>query len=211
MIFVIFGALLSGCSGRHHGKKSVDEKTETSAIDENLARMANMSPEEMMKKAKTLGSPTPAHTVLQPLVGTWVTETKWWKAPGEKPEVSKGRANHQWAFGKRFIKEKYEGKFAGEAFQGEGMIGYDNVKKEYVSTWADSMSTDIMTGEGSYDPATKSLEMTSKFTCPITESEMKMRSVTRILNNNQHVLEMYGMTPDGKEFKSMEITYKRKS
>ncbi len=39
---------------------------------------------------------------------------------------------------------------------------------------------------------------------------MKWRSVTKIVNDNTHVFEMYGTAKKGKEEKMMEITYTRK-
>jgi hypothetical protein len=40
---------------------------------------------------------------------------------------------------------------------------------------------------------------------------MKWRSVTRIVDDNTHVFEMYGTDKKGKEEKMMEITYTRKT
>jgi hypothetical protein len=39
---------------------------------------------------------------------------------------------------------------------------------------------------------------------------MKWRSVTRIVDNNTHVFEMYETDKKGEEVKMMEITYARK-
>ena len=39
---------------------------------------------------------------------------------------------------------------------------------------------------------------------------MKWRSVTKIVNDNTHVFEMYATAKKGKEEKMMEITYTRK-
>ena len=171
--------------------------------------MAEMTPEQMMQKMEMASKPGPQHSQLKPLVGKWRTTSKFWKAPGEKPEITRGSANHQWLYGKRFVKEDYKGTWHGQPFHGTGMIGYDNVKQQYISTWTDSMSTGIMTAEGEFDPSTNELEMNSSFSCPLTESERNARSITRIINNNEHVLEMYDLDADGKEYKMMEIHYKR--
>lgn len=186
-------------------------KSEAQLQAQKADAIAKMSTQEIMDKVAASGTPGEAHTNLQPLVGIWSTEVKWWKSPTEKPEISKGVANHQWVLGKRFLKEEFKGKFAGKPYQGVGTLGYDNVKKEYVSTWIDSMSTGIMTSEGTYDPNSKTIEMLGKFSCPLTGTELRNRSVTRILGNKEHVLEIYELGPDGKEYKSMEITYKRKA
>jgi len=200
---ILFAVIvLSICACAPH-KVSVPEATV-----KNADVMANMTSTEIMAKVKEAATPGQAHANLQPLVGKWVTETKIWMDPNRAPEVSKGRANHEWMLGKRFIKEDYSGKFGGQAFQGVGTIGFDNVKQEYVSTWVDTMGTGIMTSEGKFDPATHSIEMNGKYSCPMM-GEKEARTVTKILSNNTHVFEMYDRTPDGKEFKTLEITYKR--
>lgn len=185
--------------------------TSTNMTGAEWQSMSQMSSDQIMAKVKEVGSPGQGHINLQPLVGKWETQTKIWMDPKAAPQISKGKANHEWVLGKRFIKEEYQGEFGGEPFQGMGTIGYDNVKQEYISTWIDSMSTGMMSSQGRFDPSTKSLEMSGKYTCPMLGREMQNRNVTRILNNNMHIFEMYDHTPDGKEFKSLEITYKRKA
>ena len=37
-----------------------------------------------------------------------------------------------------------------------------------------------------------------------------MRNVTRVIDSNKHMFEMYEHGPDGKEFKTLEVTYLRK-
>ena len=212
-IAVFTFAVLAGCAGkgtspqvpseqRGMAERPVEAKAAPQAIPQ-------MSPEEMMAKMKDAATPGQEHKELQPLVGKWKTVAKWWMDPSKAPDVSKGTANHQWAFGKRFIKEEYNGKWGGQPFQGMGMLGYDRVKKAYISTWLDSMGTGIMTSEGKFEAATRSIEMSGKYSCPMTGGDRQSRIVTRIVNNDQHVFEMFDRGPDGKEFKNLEITYTR--
>ena len=170
-----------------------------------------LTPEQMMSKMKEYSTPGEEHAKLAALVGNWKTESKFWMDPSKAPEVSKGTARNQWALGKRFIEQEYRGKVMGQAFQGSGLLGYDKVKKQYFSTWADSMGTGIMISEGSYDAANKQIDMTGKFSCPLTDSDRSARTLTRFVNKNEFVFEMFDKGPDGKEFKTMEITYKKAS
>ncbi len=48
-----------------------------------------------------------------------------------------------------------DGKMKDMNFKGMAIEGYDNVKKKFVSSWIDNMSTMIMNSEGTYDAATK--------------------------------------------------------
>src|SRR5206468_1017807 len=114
---------------------------------------------EMMAK---FGTPAAEHKNLEPLVGTWHAKVKFYLAPNKPPEESEGTMTRKWIFGKRFVHEEYEGQAAGQPFRGLGLAGYDRTKKKYTGMWVDSMSTAIMTSEGTYDPATKTFTYTSE-------------------------------------------------
>ena len=98
----------------------------------------------------------------------------------------------------------------GQRFEGSGIAGCDNIKKEYTSVWVDNMSTMIMATEGTCDESGKVLTYSGEYPDPITDKTVKTKSVLRIVNHDRHVVEMYQQDPDGKEFKSMEITYTRR-
>ena len=204
-VAILFGMLsVSGCA-----QKGAMAKPEGEMPAANAQAMPPMNSEEMMAKMKEAATPDDNHEKLKPLVGKWKTEAKMWMEPGKEPQVTKGTSTAQWILGKRFLKEDFSGKFHGQPFQGTGTLGYDKVKKKYVSTWIDSMGTGIMQSEGTYDDMNKSIGMSTSFFCPATGGEKKGRTVTRIISNKEHVFEMYDIGPDGKEMKVMEITYKR--
>ena len=104
----------------------------------------------------------------------------------------------------------FKGDWAGQPFEGLGFLGYDKMKKEYVSIWMDNMSTGIFSGSGQYDAATKTITETGTFSCPATgEKNMWYRSEWKFVSNDQNTFSMFMKDKDGKEFKSMEIVYKR--
>ena len=202
-------AAASACTGKQAAKP--ENQAQIDAARQAETQMMKMSSEEIALKVAEAGKPGQAHAYLQPLVGKWETSTKMWISPDQAPSVSKGSATHEWVLGKRFLKEEFKGSFDGHPFQGMGTTGFDNVRKEYIGTWIDSLATGIMTSDGTYDPQTRSLQMNGVYSCPITGTQRSSRMVTRIVNNNMHILEMYDRDAQGKEYKSMEITYKRKA
>lgn len=113
--------------------------------------------DEMMKKWKAHMTPSEGHTRLAPFVGKFETTTKIWMMPGGEPMVSKGEAVHTWILGGRFVEMKTTGSMMGEDVQGQGLLGYDNWNKHYVGTWTDTMTTSILTMQGTWDknPAAK--------------------------------------------------------
>jgi hypothetical protein len=98
----------------------------------------------------------------------------------------------------------------GMRFEGLGYTGYDNFKKQYVGAWMDTMGTMMMTMTGSADPSGKVLTATSTIDDITTGKKVVVREVTRIVDANKHIFEMYGADPSGKEFKMMEAVYTRK-
>jgi hypothetical protein len=175
----------------------------------------SMPPEMQAKfaEAKVKGQPNENHKILDPIVGDFEATSKMWMSPDAQPMESKATATNKWILGGRFVHQDYKGEWQGETFEGMGITGYDNVKESYQSLWLDNMMTGIMLSDGKYDAAAKTLTFEGTFSCPMTgKKDMKMRSVLKIMDNDTHVYEMYGqgMTGEGPEFKTMEITYKRK-
>lgn len=164
----------------------------------------------MMEKMKQVGMPGPNHKILEPLAGTWKASVKMWMQPGAKAEESTGTSNNTWIHGGRFLKQEYEGMWAGQSFEGLGYMGYDNLREEFQSIWLDNMMTGIMKNSGTYDPKTKTISSSGTFSCPMTgEKERWFRTELKIVSNDKHTYTSYGKDPSGKEFKEMEITYTR--
>ena len=167
--------------------------------------------EAMMAKWQEASTPNENHQVLQDLVGSWNYTMKFWMSPEAAPEESSGTSDVKSIMGGRFIEQTVNGTHMGQPFEGKGTVGYDNVKQEYQSIWIDSMGTGMMTASGSYDSAAKAMTEIGSFSCPMKGGMMGYRAVTKIIDENTHTYEMYMASPDGKEFRSMEITYTRQS
>lgn len=184
----------------------------TLGLAEEAPQQPPMSPEEqaMMERWTAFMTPGAAHKLLDSRVGTWDFTVKMWMAPGAPPDESKGTSETRWIMGGRYIEDVTLGEFQGQPFEGRGITGYDNLKKKYVSLWFDSMGTGLMTGEGTYDAASKTFHYLSTGSDPMTGTTKTVRLVDKILGPDSFINEMYDTGPDGKEFKSMEITYTRK-
>ena len=165
--------------------------------------------EAMKAKFAAYATPGAAHRVLDALAGSWDASVRMWQDPSTPPEESTGSSESRWIMGGRFLEQRFNGQFMGEPFEGIGLLGYDNIKQQYQSVWIDSMGTGMMTGTASYDPSTKTLTETGSHSCPITGGDRQFRSVTKFVDADTIQSEFYGPGPDGKEFKGMEITYKR--
>jgi hypothetical protein len=169
------------------------------------------SAEEMMKAVAEVGSPGPEHAKLEPLVGNWTYSGKFWMDPSKPPMECSGTIERKWTLGGRFVEEKWSGKgLDGKSdFEGLGLVGYDNGRKIYTSTWACNMGTGICTGTGGCDAAGKQFTFESESYCPIQKKMVKGRDVLRIESKDKIAAESYMMAGD-KEVKIMELVAVRK-
>ena len=181
------------------------------AQEATTAQPAATAKEAAMAAMQKLGSPSEGHKALEPFVGTWTYTAQWWMSPDTPPESMTGTTVNSLVFGGRFLKQEFRGTTEGQPpFEGLGIVGYDNIRKEYQTVWFDNMATGIMMGTGQFDAATKTLTDQGSFSCPLTgETRRTFRAVWTVGDANHHTYENYMHAPDGHEFKAMEIHYTR--
>jgi hypothetical protein len=165
--------------------------------------------EAKMKKCIELGTPGAEHKLLAQNAGKWTFTNKCWMAPGTPAMESSGNNEIKSVMDGRFVQNEVHGDMMGQPFHGVATCGFDNAKKKYVSTWIDNMGTAIMMFEGTYDAATKTITSKGEMPDPLTGKMSPVRMVERMDSPDQMTMEMYSNGPDGKEFKTMEIVYKR--
>ena len=166
--------------------------------------------EALMARMKDYATPNENHKVLQAFVGTWTATMKSRMDAKSEPVVSEGVDETQWILGGRYLQEKFTGMFMGESYEGMGIIGYDNIKKEYEYLWLDNMGTGIVKITAQYDPATKTFAEQGEVSCPITNGPRAIHGKVTIVDDAHCTQEFYMKDPKtGEEFKSMEISYSR--
>ncbi|HTK74753.1 MAG TPA: DUF1579 domain-containing protein [Gemmataceae bacterium] len=144
--------------------------------------------------------PGPEHAHLKKLEGVWDTTMRI------GPMESKGTATYKMDLGGLWLLSRFEGDIAGEKFSGHGADSYDPAKKKYVSLWIDSMSTSIMTMEGTLDKATNTLTLVGE--APDMNRKMvKHKTVSKMPDDNTIQFAMY--MGDAKE-PAFTILYKRR-
>lgn len=162
--------------------------------------------QEMMRRAEQAGAPGPGHKVLEHYVGNWKCEVKCWMDPNGQPQQSQGTAKAKWIMGGRYLEEEFHGEMMGRPFQGRTVMGFNNVKQTYQSTWIDDMNTAMFCSEGKGDA--KQITLEGRSSCPATgRTDIPMRVVLRVIDANKHTFEMF----DGSQgnARTMEITYTR--
>jgi len=163
----------------------------------------------MMDAMMKAGTPGDNHKKLDGMTGTWDAKVKMWMEPGAPPMESTGKAVNEWVLGGRWLQQKFDGTMMGAPFSGIGYTGYDNIRKNYVGTWMDSMSTSVMSSSGTGGDA-KSWTFTASSMDPISGEPVSCDEKITWVDKDKHVFEMTCPDMDGNMYKMMEITYSRK-
>ena len=173
---------------------------------------------EMIAMMMEMAKPGPNHKQMQDLVGTWSYAVKWWMNPEAPPSESSGVTVTKSIMGGRYLVSDHtgkmqmpgaDGKMAEMEFKGMAIEGYDNARKKYVASWIDNMGTGIMNLEGAYDPSTKTLTYYADYEA-MPGMKTRIRETVTAPDKDHHTLQFFE-DRGGKEVKTMQIDYTRKS
>jgi hypothetical protein len=157
-----------------------------------------------------LSKPGASHKLLDVLAGEWDVKITFWSSPSSASSESSGRSSIAWILGNRFLEERFEGEAAGESFNGRGIMGYDNAARRFQSVWIDSLNTTIALAAGKFDADSGALKMQSKIYDPLLGGEKEVRSELKINSNDSYTFSMIDSSPEGYEFTSMKMEYRRR-
>lgn len=167
--------------------------------------------QEQMEAMMKLASPGEMHKQLGKMAGDWTFTNKMWMAPGQPPMESAGTMHAEAILGGRYIQATWKGSFMGQPFEGQGTEGYDNISKQYVSSWVDNMGTGILYSVGTCEDGGKKCTTVGESSDPMSGGKVTMKSVLTWIDDNSFKNEMYGKDPaSGQEMKMMEIAVTRK-
>ncbi len=152
-------------------------------------------------------TPGDAHKGLEKIVGEWNVKTTFWMYPGAEPNIDEGKVVNKMIFEGRYLSMKQTGMSFGMPFEGRGIMGYDNGKKEYFSTWIDNMGTGLSISKGSYNSENNSIEMTGSMYNPMLKKDLEYRVVFNLVSENSYNLEMFMPGPDGNEYRNFIMEY----
>lgn len=152
----------------------------------------------------------PEHEMLKMDEGEWTATVEVWMVPGQPPSTSMGVETNRLGCGGMCLVTDFKGESMGQPFHGHGVAAWDSLKKKYVSTWTDSMSIGMMTGESTWSAATKTMAGWMEGPDAMVGKVTKSRSTVEYMDADTRVFTMYNTAPGGKETMGMRITYKRK-
>ncbi|MBL0307847.1 MAG: DUF1579 domain-containing protein [Chitinophagaceae bacterium] len=203
--------ILFACNNEKKTDDSKKKETETTEINNtSTAPPDSAAQAEMMKAWQDFATPGPEHTWMNNHAGTWVCDSvAQWMDPAQPPTYSKATDVVTVAMNGLYQMSDFSSNMMGMEMKGHGMMGFDKMKKKFVLSWIDNLGSGIVRMEGSYDEATKTLNMSGKQSDPGLKKETDMRQVLTFHNDDSYTMAMYGTGHDGKEAKFMEGTFKR--
>jgi hypothetical protein len=211
-ITICTAALLFAC--KSNDKKADEPKKDEAAVASASTTKPSNEPipdSVIQKNYAAYMTPGKEHAMMAGWDGTWNGEVTIWMKPGGEPSKSTSVATNKMVLGGRYQLSTHKGNFGGMPFEGMSTLAFDNAKKIFISTWMDNMGTGLMTGEGKWDEATKSITLRGKVMDPGQSKDVDFKEVFTVIDNDHQRMEMFGQNPqDGKEFKSMEILFTRK-
>lgn len=173
------------------------------------APQKHLSREEIKAAWERSMSLSEEHKVLKNLAGDWIASVKFWTQPGTNPNVSSAKSFNKIILSDKFLVEDYQGSFSGKPFQGLNILGFDTILNKFSNYWADNMGTGAIYSEGSFDPDSNTITFNGFVTDPVSQTKRPTLSTLKIVDNDNHFLEMYDILPDGNKFKTLEIEYRR--
>lgn len=193
-----------------------DQKEAPAGTEKAVVKAASTTVEEakpdsatMMKNWMEYMQPGQEHQMMESWNGTWTAHITMWMSPDAPPAKSAGTTINKTLLGGRYQQATHKGSWDGMPFEGLSTLAFDNAKKVFISTWIDNMGTGMMTGEGPWDEATRSITIKGKMMDPMLKKEVAYREVFKVIDENTQEMEMYATAPGGGEFKTMVIKYTR--
>jgi Protein of unknown function (DUF1579) len=169
-----------------------------------------MNQDEMMKAWTNYMTPTEVHKMIAQSDGEWTGEVMHWMTPDAPATSSKCKCTNRMTMGGRYQISEYSGEFMGMPFEGMNILGFDNAKKVFMTTWIDNMGTGVMNMQGPWNEKTRSMSLKGTMVDPMTGKDTEAKETFTIVDDNTQVMQMFAPRPDGKGmFKTMEIKFKR--
>jgi hypothetical protein len=213
LIMICSAAMLfTACNNAGDNSKSATDDTAATApaSDAKDEAFVPVDSATQMKAWMDYATPGEMHKALAKSDGKWTGETTMWMAEGAPPMTSKGEMTNKMVMGGRYQMGEFKGDMMGMPFEGMSIMGYDNYKKKFISNWVDNMGTGIMSMEGTWDDATKSMTLTGSMINPANGKSCDAKEIFKMIDDDHQVMEMYGQDPKtGKQYKNMEIKFTR--
>jgi hypothetical protein len=203
------------CSQERSQAQRSDERAEPASTEKEKPMAKEEPPAdaqaeslEPMKKWLEFAAPGAHHIKLDPLVGKWNYRQTLWMGPDSPPTENSGTTEVRWIMGQRFVQIQSTGKFLDKDFHSMWLLGFDNLKKKYVSCYIDNLGSGLYPAEGGAGPGDRGIILVSRMDDWFTgEHDRGFTYAIRSLDEDKWTFEMTDLTSGAK---AMEVVYTRK-
>jgi hypothetical protein len=175
--------------------------------------MPEMSAEDMAKwqEYQKLEQPSAAHKLLQHYVGTWDTVSRIYTGgPGSQAIEARGVSTFKSVLGGKWVMEEHQGTMMGMPHNGIGMMGYDNYKQLYVTSWYSNRGTEVLHMKGARHPKTGVVTMYGPMDEPLLGVHARtVKYVVKPKDDDHYTFEIYDLHA-GDDYRVIEVEYTRR-
>ena len=213
VVISFLAVALAGCNNTPV-KETTTQKSDSTTTTTTMAAPATAQPQtDSATIAKNLvenTTPGDMQKMLDSLSGKWTGEVSSWYGEHAPAQKNTTECENKMILDGRYLQRTRTQEVNGKTMEGMGIIGYDNAKKMFVSSWQDNLSTGIMYLEGPYDAATKTITLKGKWMNPATGSNTDVKETFKIIDDNTHQVALYKVNEGGSDFKCWEMNLTRK-
>ncbi len=159
-------------------------------------------------KAMELMKPGPENQQITKRSGTWGAVCRFWMNPDDQLIETTGTLVLRTILDGRFLEGEFHSTIKNQPFTGRSVSGYNRVSKRFLYTWYDSMGTGIICLQGHSGADGMTVTYSGDMDCPIN-GHVRLRQV-ETCQSEDHFTHVMFQTKDGKETKTMEVTYTRR-
>lgn len=155
---------------------------------------------------------TGKHKWLSRLEGKWEGTTKTWFEPDKLADESATKGTIESILGGRFIKHEYSGSIQGKPLEGIQIYGYDITGERFQMVMLDSFHTGtlILTQNGNEGEENFSPIGSYDYKAPDGQvTTWGWRTDIELVDDDNIIISMYNVFPDGQSAKGVETNYKR--
>lgn len=194
-------ALGAGVASFAHQQDGVPAEEAPAAAKPAMPDMATM-----MKMI----SPGEHHAALGRMVGSWTTSMRMTMPGMGNMKPTAGTAEIDWLMKGRWLRLESRGVMMGMPVRSFSLMGYDNMKKSYVSTSVSSMDTAMNRNEGDMNRDGSAIVLYGQMDEYLTGEHDKMvKTAFRFVSDDEFVMEVHDLHIGEGNSMVVEVTYTR--
>lgn len=201
-------ALFSAPGFAQKKAKKAAAKVEAAAQQESAAQREEAERKRQDMEMRML---TPMHHMLMGAIGHWQVEMKIWPSPQAKDPVSSLFECDTRPLGDgKFTIAEIRGTSNNAPYEARCVMGFNPATQKFERVWFDNLSPSVLMLEGTYDQESQKITYIGKITDPRTHEQIPIRQVLSLGDPSRQVMEVFTQIKEGKEFKSMELSFNRR-